>query len=389
MSQPYHVPSLDPIPFAQKAVSLAQEAHDANTFAVGGVLLDKTGKIWKSMHNNALVEKVTQDPTAHAELQLTSWYYERKKADDPIPPPDEMTIVTSLDPCMMCTGALLASGINVAVISLDQEAGIDLTFDKKFSAVPEPIRFQAMRQFAYLGLDNKGRDYVGSTSSVFNGGVIPSALEAMSSSLCAKSVSEVRHAILPEDPKPYNIKSLGDDSSQLKLLKNYYPDTALLTADISQPSGRVALYAAMEEIAKKSHQGGGTRNSAALIDPFNNVLLIMGSSESVYKIDTPLMRLTRVYAACRRLARMAQDGALPHPKRCKIVLFNGPGQSATDLLDLGGYSASMKGPAPSDNPYSLCYFHAVQPPDELDAMIRALPPFYSQFVTIRPVQLQV
>ena len=60
----------------------------------------------------------------------------------------------------MCTGAFLASGINVAVISRDNQAGIDWTADQKFLGVPESIRNQAIRQFAYLGLA-KGRPYLG------------------------------------------------------------------------------------------------------------------------------------------------------------------------------------------------------------------------------------
>ena len=46
------------------------------------------------------------DPTAHGERQLTYWYFENRKKLN-LPDPQDITLVTSLDPRAMCTGQCL------------------------------------------------------------------------------------------------------------------------------------------------------------------------------------------------------------------------------------------------------------------------------------------
>ncbi|MTK63664.1 MAG: nucleoside deaminase, partial [Methanobacterium sp.] len=363
----------DPVaePFAAQSVQLAEQATEANTFGVGGVLLDSSGKIWAAERNQVLKDKVINDPTAHGERQLVSWYYARLADGADIPKPSEMTIVTSLDPCVMCTGALLTSGINVAVVAHDTFAGIDYAGNEEFLTVPADIRPLALQQFSYFGLSDGSRSFAGSSSSIFNGQSISADLNTQSLDTFNQSVEVTREIVNGEDPTPYNIATLGPDSPQLKLLRQYYPLAVTLNVDLA--TNPAPLLEPMLRVAKASHQAGNAFNSAALVDPFGNVLLVIGNNQGSCKIDTSFLLLTRSYAQCRRNDDNAKDGALPHPKRCQIILLHGPDQGTESLMDLGAYGSTMEGPLPSDNPDNLLYIVPRPPPSALAAMSDALP----------------
>ena len=97
---------------AQEAVGVAaSESVNAayqKTFAVGGAIIDNaTKKIIAAMHNNVLMPYppasgttrfLPHDPTAHGERQLVDWYYENAAALK-LPPAQQLTVVTTLDPC--------------------------------------------------------------------------------------------------------------------------------------------------------------------------------------------------------------------------------------------------------------------------------------------------
>lgn len=369
------------ISVAEQATFQAALAQQSGTFAVAGVLIDKTGNVWKTMQNREIVNNITSDITAHAERQLVSWYFNQKLNYVPLPDPGQMTIVTTLDPCMMCTGALLESGINVIVISYDTVAGVNWECDQTFFAVPEHIRWRARRQFSYFGLDNGQRNFAGSQLSMFRGAVIPTSIDVRSSSMIRDSAQTISQKIKDLDPTPYNIRDLGDESPQLKLLQRHYAAAGKQQADLTIPAQRTFLLIAMERVAEETRIGPHLRNSAALIDPFHNVLLILGYARDGLTTSTPFMRLISAYTACRRRASGAADGALPHTKHCTIVLLNGPGREATDVMDLGLWGL------PAIHPRNLYYYHAQQTPQKLAAMHQAFPPLYGDTINRTPIQL--
>ena len=52
---------------AAAAANQAMLAYCQNTFSVGGVMLDGTGKVLNAIHNNVVMNNKTNDPTAHGE----------------------------------------------------------------------------------------------------------------------------------------------------------------------------------------------------------------------------------------------------------------------------------------------------------------------------------
>lgn len=64
------------------------------------------------------------NPTNHNEKKIVSWYWENKLKLN-LPPPEQLTIVSTLDPCLMCASCIVISGFNVGTISLDRHAGVN------------------------------------------------------------------------------------------------------------------------------------------------------------------------------------------------------------------------------------------------------------------------
>ena len=112
----------------QAAVAIAAAeaiaAKTQGTFGVGGVMLDGFGNVLRAVHNNVIRDGLVWDPTAHGERQLVDWYHAEQARGRALPPSHEITIVTSLDPCCMCAGAILQSRISRVVFGAwDDKAG--------------------------------------------------------------------------------------------------------------------------------------------------------------------------------------------------------------------------------------------------------------------------
>ncbi|QKD59122.1 cytidine deaminase-like protein [Fusarium oxysporum Fo47] len=368
----------DPTPYAQDAVAMAQQAFNQPTYGVGGVLLDNdTGAILYQMHNNVITENAINDPTAHGERQIIYWYLKHAAA---LPEPSKLTVVTTLDPCVMCTGAFLATGINVVTMSYDANAGINWNQKWNFQGLPANLREQAQQQFSYFAVPELQLNWQGPKRSVFYEKAISGQLSQAAAAAFADSLPKIGPIFASEDPTPLNIRTLGPDSPQKRLLSQKWPLAAIYTTNISKVSGRAKLWALMSAI--------GLGNSAALIDPFDNLLMVMSGGPFI--INTPLFNLIQAYTDVRRATQSpggasATDGHVPHPKRCKIVLFKGPGTQATDIMDLGIYGSSLNSPNQSGG--GLFYFKATQSPESLASMIQELPPLYPTELEITAQQL--
>ncbi|MFT4158273.1 MAG: tRNA adenosine(34) deaminase TadA [Microbacterium sp.] len=100
-----------------RSLELAAEAAAANEIPVGAVVLDAEGRIIAEGRNT---REETHDPTAHAEVNalraaaasVGSWNL------------DDCTLVVTLEPCVMCAGAILQSRISRVVFGAwDDKAG--------------------------------------------------------------------------------------------------------------------------------------------------------------------------------------------------------------------------------------------------------------------------
>ena len=122
----------------QQVITLAREVKSSGDVPVGALIVNEVGEIISFGKNE---REKDNDPTAHAEIvairgageKLGSWRL------------DDLTLIITLEPCMMCAGAILQSRIKRLVFgAFDQKAGAvgsvwDLLRDPRAMHKPEVI----------------------------------------------------------------------------------------------------------------------------------------------------------------------------------------------------------------------------------------------------------
>jgi tRNA(adenine34) deaminase len=101
----------------QQAIAIAQEVKFSGDVPVGALIVNEVGEIVSFGKNE---REKDNDPTAHAEIlairrageKLSSWRL------------DDLTLIVTLEPCVMCAGAILQSRLKRLVFgAFDQKAG--------------------------------------------------------------------------------------------------------------------------------------------------------------------------------------------------------------------------------------------------------------------------
>jgi tRNA(adenine34) deaminase len=101
----------------QQAISFAQEVKSSGDVPVGALIVNEDGEVLSFGKNE---REKDNDPTAHAEIvairkaseKLGSWRL------------DDLTLIVTLEPCVMCAGAILQSRLKRLVFgAFDQKTG--------------------------------------------------------------------------------------------------------------------------------------------------------------------------------------------------------------------------------------------------------------------------
>jgi cytosine deaminase len=387
----------------QAAVAVAAgeaiAAKSQGTFGVGGVLLDQYGNVLKSLQNNVVRDGLIFDPTAHGERQLIDWYFAERAKGRKLPEPHDITLVTSLDPCVMCSGAILAAGFNVVVAANDPDAGINYDQGGAFPSLPPDLRQAAAASFFYpavLGISSYARDSTGpAPKSFFIGKTIAEPTQALCS-LLIEATSEKVQAVLNGDLPLSELKdpaTLAPGHPVLRKLKSLYPQALAYRGAPHAPDAGLApfLLAAME----KDRRQGGDGDCAALLDGFGNLLLCVPGRRDQSAICTAFMECTRQYAQLRYKLMLGASAEmrdtvrryLAHPKEGTFVFARGPDASAQSFMNLGAYGSTMEGPLPANNPHQFQYVLPRIDAPQLQSICAALPPLYRHTIGIRPSQV--
>jgi tRNA(adenine34) deaminase len=123
-----------------KAMQLAlDEANRSGSdVPVGALLIDPDGNVVASAHNE---REATADPTAHAEMLAIQRAGKASKQGRL----DQLTMVVTLEPCVMCAGAIIAARIPKLVFgAFDDRVGgagsrYDLVRDSRLGSPVEVI----------------------------------------------------------------------------------------------------------------------------------------------------------------------------------------------------------------------------------------------------------
>jgi cytosine deaminase len=387
----------------QAAVAIAAAeaiaAKTQGTFGVGGLMLDQHGNVLQSLHNNVIKQGLIFDPTAHGERQLIDWYYaERAKGRD-LPAPEEITIVTSLDPCCMCSGAILAGGFNVVVAAPDKSAGINFDESASFDALPEALRAQAGASFSYpavMGSSQYARAGTGAApKSFFIGKTIAEPTQALCSLVFEATSADVMAMFTTDPPQELlnDPATLAPDHAIVHALKQLYPDALTYRCAPHLPDAGLAPF--LLRAAARDREHGGAGDAVALLDSFGNLLLCMPGRMTQSGIRSAFMETTRAYAQLRYklmlgAAPARQDEVrryLGHPKDGTFVFAKGPDDGAVSFMNLGAYGSTMEGPLPSTNPTQFQYVLPSVPQERLAAICDAMPPLYRAVIRIHPTQV--
>jgi cytosine deaminase len=81
------------------------------------------------------------------------WYWQNKKILN-LPEPNQLTIITSLDPCPICAASIILSGFNVGTVSMDPYGGVNFKRDgfNSFSFAPK-IQQELIQRFGYYQIE--------------------------------------------------------------------------------------------------------------------------------------------------------------------------------------------------------------------------------------------
>jgi len=380
----------------------AMWAAEQGTFPVGGCIIENaTGRVVQAMHNNVLKpladsdKTFTYDPTAHGERQLVYWYYANKDKLG-LPGPSELTVVTSLDPCAMCTGTLLTAGFNVGVVAIDDFAGIN------FNDVPPALRGLAELKFGYDACGEKGQDpgtyvrkYVGGPDVVFRETAVSAQRLVGCSDIFQASLDKVRTTSSESGLPPSGLSDpakLPDNSPVKTRFRSVY-DGAFRS---KTPKSRLPGAQFYELLTLVKDSAPEAKNAVALLDPFGNVILCLADRFDLSPVHTAFMNVTQSYAITRhglmddKDTRQSATEYLTHPKYGTFVFLYAPNpKDSTTIMTLGAYGSTMEGPVPQIFPANFQYYN---PPlegtvEEFRSVIMGLPPFYTQLAQISAMKV--
>jgi cytosine deaminase len=377
---------------AEISIRLAEQAAASGTFGVGGLMLGPRGEILFTAQNAVIQNGKVSRPNAHVEWQLVDAYFQARGKGAKLPAPQECTIVSQLDPCCMCAGAILKGGFNALTIAMDDYAGVSFKAHGKFDALPANLKPQAEKSFGYLGSEGN-RPYIGPGHVPFAGQAIAPDLEKRAFAAFVGSMDLIRDYISRSEGMPFNRlrnpRELGSGNSLpfQKNLRKY--DRGFLGHSIKNNTPGVEMASVLIDAARTGKHLGNDFNAASLIDPFGNVLLTMHGKEGVNPARTPLVELMEAYTAVRAKALPREHPYLPHPKYCTLVTLFGPGNDARSIMEIGVYGSTMEREVPArahGEPWQ--YVVPCQSQRDLNAMLAAMPPLYSAVIKIKPQQVQ-
>ncbi|WP_399880526.1 nucleoside deaminase [Streptomyces sp. BBFR51] len=103
----------------RRAIAVAAHAVTLGDAPYGSLLAGPSGTILAEAHNTV---RRDDDITAHPELKLARWAARELTPDDA----SRTTLYTSCQPCGMCAGALVRSGLGRVVFALSTEQLVEL-----------------------------------------------------------------------------------------------------------------------------------------------------------------------------------------------------------------------------------------------------------------------
>ena len=318
---------LDAEQAATRVADLAEEALQSGTFGIGGLLMGLDGRVIAQARNAVIHGNSVFDPTAHVERQLVDWYFATRNSLSP--PPNEIVIVSSLDPCAMCTGAILKAGFKVIAVGEDPTSGIH---SPRLKLLPEDTRKEIDARFRIFRRAHQNSSFVPGFPAQLSG-QISDVTWGRSCKAFLESLEHVRSLVSGEPgrgrPIVPRLRGSVEDLPDPGTVR--VPPQHLDIGDVR----RVPVELLAVELED---------NQSWLIDSFGKLLLIADSREQLSPSRSSILELIRGYSRLRRQSpQIARSGTLPHPRQCSVLTKHPPGSVAQALLDLGALGSFLEG----------------------------------------------
>jgi tRNA(Arg) A34 adenosine deaminase TadA len=351
---------------AFKVVELAHKAVAAGSFGVGGFLMDRSGQVLAEAVNAVIRDGEVQDPTAHAERQLVDWLFAARARGLRIPASD-LIIVSSLDPCAMCAGAILSAGLSVVALATDSFSGVHAGgFPHR---MPRELWARAESTFGLFKV--AGRLGRADRISPILSGYAPTYLFDASELAFQQSLQSARAMIAGSEAESDQCKATPIISSEtlkrLAALTDGLADTAFIPTDLT----------ALWDLPSSFLSDDG----AALVDEEGAVLLAAKGREQISPARSSVLELIRAYVRARNLAESQLQIPLPHQRRCSVIKLRPPHAPEKMLMELGALGSFFEDMHLAHGLPSLGFLD----PERTSEAVRwaaSLPPFYRSFVRI-------
>jgi tRNA(Arg) A34 adenosine deaminase TadA len=346
---------------AEICVRLAEEAARAGTFGVGALLVHASGTVLACRQNQVLQFGELNDPTAHAERLIIDWYYDQLNLDTALPPPDECTIVTSLDPCIHCAAAILLAGFKAASLAPDDTAGIFAR--PRLQCLPAGLREQASRAFSRLQVEGHRTPElireVPFDPRPLSRQAVPEILHDRARSAFLNSLKTTRLAVSGGQGGPRQSSTKTEFGGIEGCLVGVFDAHMLRRIDLVL------------------RQDAG--DFAAFLDPASRMAFGAFDQKSRSPLRLAFVELTRQFAKYRR-----SGAPMSHPKDCILLTKSAPGPDCEGLLTIGAYGSTMETELPpSKHDKWIC----MRPNGVTNDWIGELPPLYSEIIAIAPTPL--
>jgi tRNA(Arg) A34 adenosine deaminase TadA len=328
---------------AAHAVALAEEAGKQGTFAIGGLLVDDSGRVIAEATNAVIRNGHLSDPTAHVERQLVDWFAHERRRGLSLSPRN-VTIVSSLDPCAMCAGAILRSRMRVVIVAEDKVAGVH--DDLKPRHVPPELQGQAQKDMAFFGVQGK-RPRPAEVVPIFASDVSAEHV-ARSTEIFSASVKEVQQKVggggsgagpRTFEPTERMFSNLREVAAQLGPL-----------VKIGKGPLNVHELGSRHELMKLL---GG--DGSVLVDEDGNVIVASKGAETLSRARTSVLELIRAYTFVRGTMNDRFNIVLPHQSYCSVVKRAAPSEPAKGLLELGATGSFLELKRPTNKLPAIGY----------------------------------
>jgi tRNA(Arg) A34 adenosine deaminase TadA len=328
---------------AARAVELAEEAGKRGTFAVGGLLVDESGRVIAEATNAVIRNGKLSDPTAHVERQLVDWLAQERRRRRSLSPRN-LTIVSSLDPCAMCAGAILRSGMRVMIVAEDNFAGVHENLKPRH--MPRDLQAQAQKDMAFFGVQGK-RPRPAHVAPIFASDVSAEHV-ARSTDIFSASVKEVQQ----------NVGGGGSDVGP-----RIFEPTGPVVSNLREVAAQLGPLVKIGQGPLNIHEPGSRQelmkllgsDGSVLVDEDGNVIVASKGVETVSRARTSVLELIRAYTFIRSTIYDRFNVVLPHQRYCSIVKRAAPSEPAKGLLELGATGSFLELQRPTNKLPAMGY----------------------------------